>query len=142
MRRLRRASGLAACGALLALLVVSGGDARADAGGPSPAAPRATISWTWSAVVARPGDSQGYLAFQRDCAVCHGTGPARPGTRALEAKYAGKLPALLERRTDLQPDYVRYIVRHGVSVMPPFRKTELSDADLDAIAAYLAHRPR
>jgi len=29
-------------------------------------------------------------------------------------------------------------VRTGVSVMPPFRKTEISDADLEALAAYLA----
>jgi mono/diheme cytochrome c family protein len=31
-------------------------------------------------------------------------------------------------------------VRKGVSVMPPFRKTEISDADLAALAAYLAPR--
>jgi hypothetical protein len=29
-------------------------------------------------------------------------------------------------------------VRKGVSVMPFFRKTEIGDADLDALAAYLA----
>ena len=130
---------LAACGALAAPLA-SGGDAGAAAQVRSPLQARAPISWTWSPVIARPGDSPGYLAFQRACAVCHGSGPAKPGTRALRAKYAGKLPPLLEQRTDLQPEYVRYIVRHGVSVMPPFRKTELSDADLDAIAAYLARR--
>jgi mono/diheme cytochrome c family protein len=28
--------------------------------------------------------------------------------------------------------------RSGVSVMPPFRKTEIRDADLAAVAAYLA----
>jgi hypothetical protein len=27
-------------------------------------------------------------------------------------------------------------------VMPFFRKTEISDAELDALAAYLAHQPR
>jgi hypothetical protein len=31
-------------------------------------------------------------------------------------------------------------VRHGISVMPKSRKTELSDADLAVLAAYLAHR--
>ena len=29
-------------------------------------------------------------------------------------------------------------MRKGVSIMPFFRKTEVSDADLDALAAYLA----
>jgi len=28
-------------------------------------------------------------------------------------------------------------VRNGITVMPTFRKTEISDAELDAIAAYL-----
>ncbi|GEM_PF-5675925 len=96
------------------------------------------ISWTWTPVTATPGEPRGYVEFQRACSVCHGSGPAKPGTRALRAKYGGKLPALLEQRTDLAAAYVRYVVRHGVSVMPPFRKTELSDADLDAIAAYLS----
>jgi (+)-pinoresinol hydroxylase len=101
------------------------------------------ISWTRSPVIAKPGDPRGYVQFQRDCAICHGKGPGRPGTRSLRAKYHGRLPALLERRTDLTASYIKYIVRHGVTVMPPFRKTEVSDADLDAIAAYLTRkRPR
>lgn len=98
------------------------------------------ISWTWTTIAPAPGEPQGYVQFQRACSVCHGSGPAKPGTRALRAKYRNKLPALLEQRTDLTPVYVKFIVRHGVSVMPPFRKTELSDSDLDAIAAYLARK--
>jgi len=99
-----------------------------------------TISWTWATVQPRPGGPRGYVQFERDCAVCHGNGPAEPGTRALQAKYHGKEPALLEERTDLAPDYIRNVVRHGVTVMPPFRKTELSDSDLDAIVAYLTRK--
>lgn len=98
------------------------------------------ISWTWTTIAPKTGAPRGYVLFQRDCQVCHGSGPAKPGTRALRAKYHGKLPALLEQRTDLTADYVKYVVRHGVSVMPPFRKTEVSDADLDSIAAYLARK--
>jgi hypothetical protein len=33
-------------------------------------------------------------------------------------------------------------VRHGVSIMPPFRKTEVSDTDLAALTAYLARTQR
>jgi len=33
---------------------------------------------------------------------------------------------------------VKYFVRHGISVMPQFRKTEISDAELDALAAFLS----
>jgi mono/diheme cytochrome c family protein len=32
-------------------------------------------------------------------------------------------------------------VRNGVYVMPFFRKTEISDAELDALVAYLAQPP-
>jgi mono/diheme cytochrome c family protein len=51
-------------------------------------------------------------------------------------------PAALEERTDLVPKRTRAFVRNGVSVMPPFRKTEISDADLAALTAYLAPRLR
>jgi hypothetical protein len=61
-----------------------------------------------------------------------------PGTIALETKYKGSKPALLDQRTDLLPPVTKTFVRKGVSIMPFFRKTEVSDADLDALAAYLA----
>jgi (+)-pinoresinol hydroxylase len=79
--------------------------------------------------------------YQYSCAICHGRGSGNPGTVALQAKYGGKSPALLEDRTDLTAGTVRFFVRRGVSIMPFFRKTEVSDADLDAIVAYLT-RPR
>jgi mono/diheme cytochrome c family protein len=47
------------------------------------------------------------------------------------------VPALLEKRTDLTAALVKTYVRNGITVMPFFRKTEISDAELDAIAAYL-----
>ena len=84
------------------------------------------------------GQPRGYVEYQRYCSSCHGAGPEeRPGTIALRAKYNGQLPALLSERTDLAADYVKYIVRNGISVMPRARKTEISDSQLDAIAAYL-----
>jgi mono/diheme cytochrome c family protein len=68
--------------------------------------------------------------------------PERPGTRALAAKYQGSLPAMLEDRTDLQPELIRTVVRNGITVMPYFRKTEVTDAELDAIVAYLTRTLR
>ena len=100
----------------------------------------AASAWTISAVEVKPGQPNGYVQFQNYCAVCHGAGDEKPGTRALHAKYGARLPALLEERKDLTPQYVKLIVRQGVSVMPPVRKTELSDADLDAIASYLTQK--
>jgi (+)-pinoresinol hydroxylase len=79
--------------------------------------------------------------YQYWCATCHGRGPGQPGTTALAAKYEGALPGLLEERTDLSLQSIRFNVRRGTSIMPFFRKTEVSDADLDAIAQYLARTP-
>ena len=81
---------------------------------------------------------RGKQVFDQWCAPCHGDGPGKPGTAALSALYKGQKPALLEERTDLVPELTKQFVRTGVSVMPFFRKTEISDADLEALAAYLA----
>jgi mono/diheme cytochrome c family protein len=84
----------------------------------------------------------GDAVFQKWCAPCHGRGPDKPGTTALQALYKGATPAELEDRTDMTPEFGRKFVRHGVSVMPPFRKTEVSDADLAALSAYLTRTQR
>lgn len=94
---------------------------------------------TASAVTAEEATlRKGHDVFQYWCAACHGRSDGAPGTLALAALHQGTKPALLEERTDLTPELVRHYVRHGVSVMPFFRKTEISDADLDALGAYLA----
>jgi (+)-pinoresinol hydroxylase len=92
--------------------------------------------WVLSAV-SGAGQPRGYVQYQDYCSMCHGTGAGRPGTAALQAKYKGAEPALLEKRTDLTPEIIKADVRNGLFVMPISRKTEISDADLDAIAAYL-----
>lgn len=86
--------------------------------------------------------ARGEQVFAYWCAPCHSAGPGMPGTQALQAKYGGKLPALLLQRSDLTPTLVTYTVRHGVSVMPYFRKTEISDADLEALGAYIVATAR
>ena len=64
-----------------------------------------------------------------------------PGTFALELRYKGKKPALLEERTDLTAEAVAAFVRHGGGgFMPPFRPTEVSNEDLEALGAYLARK--
>lgn len=97
---------------------------------------RVPSAWTPSMPSAE-GKPKGYVEYQKFCSQCHGEGVGKPGTLALAAKYKGEKPALLADRTDLTPEIVKIFVRNGVSVMPLFRKTEISDADLDAIAAYL-----
>jgi mono/diheme cytochrome c family protein len=78
---------------------------------------------------------KGHKVYDKWCFPCHGTGLGKPGTDSLAAR--GQKPAVLEERTDLTAPVIKTFVRHGVLIMPMFRKTEVSDADLDAIVAYL-----
>jgi (+)-pinoresinol hydroxylase len=93
-----------------------------------------------------PSEKNGKAVFDKWCAPCHGAvapqrtmfgGSALPGTAALALKYQGKVPAVLEQRTDLEPAYIKTVVRHGLYGMPITRKTEVSDAELDDVVAYL-----
>ena len=88
---------------------------------------------------------RGKQVYDYWCLPCHGEGlglpgfAELPGTQQLRIKYRDvAISPLLTERTDLVPDFVKAIVRQGVSFMPQFRKTEISDADLDALATYLA----
>ena len=84
---------------------------------------------------------RGAAVFNNWCSACHSRGPQNaPGTASLQMKYQGSVPAALEDRRDLTPEVVKVFVRNGVAMMAPFRKTEVSDADLEALAAYLTRR--
>jgi len=92
---------------------------------------------------------RGNAKFQHSCAPCHGAGVGDdghamlPGTDALRIKYKGAVPAvpaLLEERTDLTAPVLKVFVRNGSFSMPPFRPTELTDAEIADIAAYIADK--
>ncbi|HET8697277.1 MAG TPA: cytochrome c [Gammaproteobacteria bacterium] len=102
------------------------------------AAAGAALALASGALAQQTAEPDGKAVFTKWCQPCHGDGPGKPGTAALQALYKGAKPALLEQRTDLAPEVTKTFVRNGVSVMPFFRKTEISDAELDALAAYLA----
>lgn len=99
-----------------------------------------------------PLEQRGREVFQQRCAACHGAIPKdtigppylplMPGTQALQARYKGARPAVLEERTDLSAELVNAIVRNGLNSMPFFRPTELSDDDLTALDAYLTRKAR
>ena len=116
--------------AVLALLVTAG--AVGTAAGPVQAVQPASADQL----------ARGKAVFDQWCAGCHARGPRQAGTQALQALYKGSRPAALEDRTDLVPTLTEQFVRKGVSVMPPFRKTEITDAQLGDLAAYLAPKPR
>ena len=79
----------------------------------------------------------GKAVYDKWCTPCHGAGLGKPGTMVLAQRYGDSLPALLEEREGLTRDYLVGFVRAGVGVMPRFRKTEITDAELDALVRYL-----
>ena len=81
---------------------------------------------------------RGREVYQKWCTPCHGMGLGKPGTSAAAAR--GINPAVLDQRTDLSAKMIETAVRKGLNFMPRFRKTEISDADLAAIVAYLVHK--
>jgi mono/diheme cytochrome c family protein len=85
-----------------------------------------------------PEHAAGQAVYSKWCAPCHAPGVTHPGTHALMTKYQGIKSGVLLDWKDLPPVKVKYWVRHGISVMPQFRKTEISDAELDELAAFLA----
>jgi mono/diheme cytochrome c family protein len=122
---------------IVAALVVAGAATAQDAPFPIAAWSRTTAAVeTEGSLVER-----GAAVFNNWCSACHSRGPRNaPGTASLQAKYQGSVPAALEDRRDLTPELVKLFVRNGVAMMAPLRKTEVSDADLEALAAYLTQR--
>jgi mono/diheme cytochrome c family protein len=94
------------------------------------------------ALAQRAAEAQqpGVKIYEKWCSDCHST-PTGPGSIALARKYQGNPPAILLERTDLSPDTVKVAVRNGISFMPSFRKTEISDAELAQLGAYLTTPP-
>jgi mono/diheme cytochrome c family protein len=94
-------------------------------------------------------ETNGKAVFDKWCEPCHGSvapknvmfgNGALAGTSALAVKYKGKLPAVLEERTDLTSAMIKTVVRHGLYGMPITRKTEVSDTELEDVVAYLTRK--
>jgi len=90
----------------------------------------------WAARQGGTTPVDGAHVYDRWCATCHAD--HMPGTIALQTKYAGEKPPRIEQWRDLESDVTHYVVRNGIGPMPRFRKTEITDAELDALADYLA----
>ncbi|HLZ32704.1 MAG TPA: cytochrome c [Nitrospira sp.] len=65
----------------------------------------------------------GAEVYAKVCALCH------------EAKVG---PTILRRGLD--PNYIRFIVRHGNRAMPAFRAAEIDDESLAKVAEYVSKK--
>jgi len=88
---------------------------------------------------------RGAAVYRTVCAHCHDPLPEGaaiemlPGPESLALKYRGALSPYITERPDLASvEVLRMFLRNGSGSMPPFRKTEISDEDIAAIAAYFA----
>lgn len=106
----------------------------------------AIAAWSRTTAMAEDNGSmaeRGAAVFNNWCMACHSRDLKNAsGTLSLEYKYQGKTPAVLQDREDLTVEFIKLSVRNGVATMPIFRPTEISDADLDALAAYLTQMQR
>lgn len=82
--------------------------------------------------------NRGEQIFNTRCVFCHGVGLGHPAWQMLALKK-GKDKAEILGRSDLTPVYIKHVVRDGFIEMPPFRPSEISDPDLDALADYVIH---
>ena len=78
----------------------------------------------------------GKALFELYCIACHDAGPGHPGTMRLEERMSADQAPLLDR-DNLPPDYVKLVVREGFKLMPPFRPSEIDDAQLDLLTDYI-----
>jgi mono/diheme cytochrome c family protein len=85
--------------------------------------------------IANSAEPSGQAVYEKWCLPCHRAGQV--GSVQLQQRYKGAIPAVLTERTDLQPALISVLVRKGGQVMPIFRKTEISDVELEALATYL-----
>jgi mono/diheme cytochrome c family protein len=77
----------------------------------------------------------GKALFHDKCAMCHGPGGMGTGLLARRVQ-----PGELEKRDNLNADYVFQYARRGLGNMPPITPGEASDPELRAIGAYLANK--
>ena len=81
---------------------------------------------------------RGEQVFNTRCIFCHGEGLGHPAWQMLALKK-GKNEAEILGRPDLTPAYIKHVVRNGFIEMPPFRPSEISNSDLNALANYVIH---
>lgn len=130
---------------LLAAIVLAGcnktdqGAQKGPQGGPPPLPPYQMRAEAQSGD-RLAADRDGEKAFSNHCGYCHLAGGMGTNLLTKQRMALGEPPenGLLTNRKDLTADYVKSVVRMGKVAMPRQTRVDVTDAELDAIAAYLA----
>ena len=137
---------------MAATLVACGGEPGEEPGhASSPEAPKISASagelWDTDLTYGAPPDpnstgvERGRQLYDQNCSICHAQGVGMAGTESLRRSFAARgeteRDPILANRTDLNGTVIRTFVRYGTKSMSYFRKTEVSDEDLDLIVEYL-----
>jgi mono/diheme cytochrome c family protein len=77
--------------------------------------------------------------FSNRCGACHLAGGMGTNLLTKQRMAAGEPPenGLLANRKDLTASYVKSVVRNGKMAMPRLTQVDVTNAELDSIAAYL-----
>lgn len=82
---------------------------------------------------------RGAKVYEQWCSGCHNVRGF--ATVSLKRRYQDLVPAILDERRDLNDALIRHVVRNGMSFMPFFRKTEITDQELAVLITYLTAEP-
>ena len=94
------------------------------------------LSFLLTVTLVQAEQEQGEGVYQKWCDGCHMDSPFAPGTIQLR-QLRGKNLALVLKRIDLKPDFLRHIIRKGMNGMPLFRRTEISNEELEKLIDFL-----
>jgi mono/diheme cytochrome c family protein len=123
---------------MLAALLISGWAERGNAAAGSPSSPADYPAAGLASTVPPVTDTPAARLYREKCGVCHQVWGDFPGSGVeFLQRTRGPAAAMLDARTDLQPDYIRSVARTGLMVMPPITRAEVSDAQLEEIIDYL-----
>lgn len=86
----------------------------------------------------------GDVLYSNRCGACHLEGGMGTNLLTVQRLRLGEPPenGLLTNRSDLEPAYVKTVVRAGKVAMPRLTRVEVTDAELQKIAEFLAGAAR